>query len=64
MNIAIILGAVRQLSLTRTVANCLADYLLARGGALCWVDFREQPLPIADPDYHHDVEAHTSAAVR
>ncbi|WP_273759118.1 NAD(P)H-dependent oxidoreductase [Bartonella sp. ML70XJBT.G] len=64
MDIVIILGSVRQPSLTKTVASCLADYLLMRGASLHWVDLREQPLPIADPDYHHNVEAHPSVAVR
>ncbi|MGF7156945.1 NADPH-dependent FMN reductase [Bartonella heixiaziensis] len=64
MNIAIILGSIRQPSLTRTLANCLADCLSMRGALLHWVDLREQPLPITDPDYHHQVEANPSAAVR
>ncbi|EJF80108.1 hypothetical protein MCO_00325 [Bartonella sp. DB5-6] len=64
MNIAIILGSIRQPSLTRTLSNCLADCLLMCGAFLHWVDLREQPLPIADPDYHHNVEANPSAVVR
>ncbi len=35
-----------------------------RGVSLHWVDLREQPWPIVDLDYHHDVGAHPSAAVR
>ncbi|WP_156850566.1 NADPH-dependent FMN reductase [Bartonella refiksaydamii] len=64
MNIAIILGSIRQPSLTRTLADCLADCLLTRGASLHWVDLREQPLPITDPDYHNHVESNPSAAVR
>ncbi|UTO29110.1 NADPH-dependent FMN reductase [Bartonella harrusi] len=64
MNIAIILGSIRQPSLTRTLANYLADCLLMRRASLHWVDFREQPLPIADPDYHHCVEDNPSVVVR
>ncbi|MBX4335969.1 NADPH-dependent FMN reductase [Bartonella raoultii] len=64
MNIAIILGSVRQPSFTRTLAHCLADCLLMRGASLHWVDLREQPLPIADPDYHHCVEDNPNVAVR
>ncbi|WP_375621749.1 MULTISPECIES: NADPH-dependent FMN reductase [unclassified Bartonella] len=64
MNIAIILGSVRQPSLTRTLANYLADCLIKRGASLHWVDLREQPLPMTDPDYHQQVEANPSAAVR
>ncbi|WP_375675335.1 NADPH-dependent FMN reductase [Bartonella sp. CL100XZDX] len=64
MNIAIILGSVRQPSLTRTLANYLADCLIKRGASLQWVDLREQPLPMTDPDYHQRVEANPSAAVR
>ncbi|WP_256460919.1 NADPH-dependent FMN reductase [Bartonella machadoae] len=64
MNIAIILGSIRQPSLTRTLANYLADCLLLRGTSLHWIDLREQPLPIADPDYHQCVEDNPSAVVR
>ncbi|WP_208433643.1 NADPH-dependent FMN reductase [Bartonella taylorii] len=64
MNIAIILGSIRQPSLTRILANYLADCLLMRGASLHWVDLREQPLPITDPDYHNHVESNPSAAVR
>ncbi|PIT71144.1 NADPH-dependent FMN reductase [Bartonella tribocorum] len=64
MNIAIILGSVRQPSLTRTLACYLADCLMKRGASLHWVDLRDNPLPITDPDYHHKVEANPSAAVR
>ncbi|MBB5074479.1 NAD(P)H-dependent FMN reductase [Bartonella callosciuri] len=46
MNVAIIVGSIRQPSLKRTLANCLADCLLMRGALLHWVDLREQPLPI------------------
>ncbi|WP_375622833.1 MULTISPECIES: NADPH-dependent FMN reductase [unclassified Bartonella] len=61
MNIAIILGSLRQPSLKRTLASYLADCLMKRGASLHWVDLREQPLPMTDPDYHQ-VEANPSAA--
>lgn len=64
MNITIIFGSVRQSSLTRTLAHCLADCLLMRDASLNWVDLREQPLSIVDPDYHSHVEDNPSAAVR
>ncbi|WP_142416089.1 NADPH-dependent FMN reductase [Bartonella massiliensis] len=64
MNIAIILGSVRQPSFTRTLARHLADCLTKRGASIHWIDLREHPLPIVDPDYHHQVENHPSAAVR
>ncbi|WP_019221002.1 NADPH-dependent FMN reductase [Bartonella senegalensis] len=35
-----------------------------QGLSLDWVDLREQPLPIVDPDYHNHVEDNPSFVVR
>ncbi|MDA8119020.1 MAG: NAD(P)H-dependent oxidoreductase, partial [Gammaproteobacteria bacterium] len=55
MKILIILGSIRQPSLTRILAERAATAYADRGMSVDWVDPRARPLPIADPNYHHDV---------
>lgn len=64
MNVAIIIGSVRQPSLTRVLCRFLADCFTEKSISISWVDLRENPLPITDPDYHHDVSSNPSLVVR
>ncbi|MEY2333754.1 NADPH-dependent FMN reductase [Acidithiobacillus ferrianus] len=64
MKILIILGSIRQPSLTRILAERAATAYADRGMSVDWVDPRARPLPIADPNYHHDVADTPDANVR
>lgn len=64
MKILIFLGSVRQPSLTRVLARYASLSMERAGLAIEWVDLRAQPLPIADPDYHHCAAETPNEAVR
>lgn len=64
MNVLIFLGSIRQPSLTRVLAERAADALDKFGIGVDWVDPLKRPLPIANPAFHHNVEATPDDAVR
>lgn len=64
MKVLIILGSVREASLTRALARHLEGNLRVRGADVSWIDPRRRPLPIADPAYHRRPQDTPCAAVR
>jgi azobenzene reductase len=64
MKIVIFIGSIRQPSMTRKLAINAGSALKQVGLTIEWVDLREHPLPIADPDYHHKAAETPNKAVR
>lgn len=64
MEMMIICGSINEPSHTKTLAAGLADALSGlRVPSVTW-DLRAQPLPIADPAFHHKPELHPDPLVR
>lgn len=64
MKAVILLGSIRANSFTRALAQRVSLALESRSIATDWVDPAAQPLPIADPEFHHNVAQTPSEAVR
>jgi azobenzene reductase len=62
--ILLLSGSTREVSCTRVLAETIEAHLGALGAETFHWDLRERPLPIADPNYHHDPSCHPDPAVR
>lgn len=62
--VLLVSGSIRSTSYTRTLTE-LGRWLMEERGAeaLHW-NLRETPLPVADPEFHHDPAANPSASVQ
>lgn len=64
LRILLISGSTRQPSYTMTLADSVERTLShCRATTMRW-DLRDQPLPVADPRYHHDPAQHPDEVVR
>jgi azobenzene reductase len=64
MKIMLMCGSISAKSYTRVLLRALAESLEELGGRVNSWDLREQPLPIADPEYHHEPDLHPDPTVR
>lgn len=64
MNILLLCGSVSENSHTRALMRALEKQIQALGATTKFWDLREQPLPIAIPDYHWRVDETPDAKVR
>jgi azobenzene reductase len=64
-SVFLLAGSVRTTSYTRALVAAIADRLASAENVRTEVwDLRARPLPIADPAYHHNPEAHPNSEVR
>lgn len=63
-SVLVLSGSVRAVSYTRTLAELAADALRSRGIETMHWNLRDSPLPVADPEYHHDPAANPDPVVR
>jgi NAD(P)H-dependent FMN reductase len=60
----LICGSTRRPSYTKTLTESVERILTQYGATTILWDLGEQPLPIADPRYHHDPAQHPDEVVR
>jgi NAD(P)H-dependent FMN reductase len=64
LRVFLVCGSVRKQSRTRLLTEVIGNALAAGGAEAVHWDLRDSPLPIADPEYHHDPSQHPDALVR
>ncbi len=64
LRILVLSGSVRRPSYTFTLARFVERALTERGAGVVLWDFREAPLPIADPAFHAEPRLHPDPVVR
>lgn len=64
IQILLISGSIRQPSYTRILTKRVETVLIAHGAATTHWNLRNTPLPIANPEFHHNPAQHTDERVR
>ncbi|MFD9574543.1 NADPH-dependent FMN reductase [Streptomyces sp. NPDC059982] len=62
--VLILPGSLREKSFSATLAGHTAERIVDAGGEAWLWDQRKRPLPMADPDHHHDPGNHPDPSVR